>query len=369
LGFDHRFSDNRQVTVKNSINLFKRIITGNGYVFNGKQKGTFTEATFAIHNERLEWITGLNLVTDQFSEIRATATPLRNYKQLTIGAFVENNWKAGEMLNLETGLRIDRIRDYGLAVLPRVSALFKFSSSVSSRIGGGLGYKNPTIFTEESERLLYRDVLPVDENSNRLERSYGINADINYKTRFAKGQLGFSINHLFFYTRISDPLLLEPDGNNLRFNTTDGHIDSRGMETNVKLSYDHFKLFLGYTFTSAYLHKGTLKTENFLTPHHRVNSVLLYEIEEQWKAGLEAYYFSKQQLSDGAIGKSYWITGLMVEKLWEAFSVYVNFENFLDTRQTRFDSIYTGNITSPVFRDIYAPLDGFVVNGGVKLRL
>jgi iron complex outermembrane receptor protein len=97
--------------------------------------------------------------------------------------------------------------------------------------------------------------------------------------------------------------------------------------------------------------------------------VLLYEIEEQWKAGLEAYYFSKQQLSDGAIGKSYWITGLMVEKLWEAFSVYVNFENFLDTRQTRFDSIYTGNITSPVFRDIYAPLDGFVVNGGVKLRL
>jgi outer membrane receptor for ferrienterochelin and colicins len=85
--------------------------------------------------------------------------------------------------------------------------------------------------------------------------------------------------------------------------------------------------------------------------------------------GLEAYYFSKQQLNDGAIGKSYWTTGFMVEKLWERFSIFINFWNFTDTRQTRFDSIYTGSITSPVFRDIYAPVDGFVVNGGIRFRL
>ena len=55
----------------------------------------------------------------------------------------------------------------------------------------------------------------------------------------------------------------------------------------------------------------------------------------------------------------------MVEKLWEKFSLYINFENFLDTRQTRFGSIYTGTIDNPVFKDIYAPLDGFVINGGI----
>lgn len=59
----------------------------------------------------------------------------------------------------------------------------------------------------------------------------------------------------------------------------------------------------------------------------------------------------------------------MAEKLWERFSLFVNFENFTDTRQTRFDSIYTGTRSHPVFRDIYAPLDGFVVNGGLKLKL
>lgn len=50
------------------------------------------------------------------------------------------------------------------------------------------------------------------------------------------------------------------------------------------------------------------------------------------------------------------------------FSLYANFENFTDRQQTRFDTIYTGSISNPVFRDIYAPLDGFVMNAGVKLR-
>ena len=263
----------------------------------------------------------------------------------------------------------DLVKDYGFAFLPRLAVLFKISPQWSSRIGGGLGYKTPTIFTEESERLLYREVLPIDEDVNKLERSYGFNADINYKSTFANGELHFSINQLFFYTRIADPLLLQAGTGNYEFVNADGHIDTRGIETNVRLGYQDFKLFLGYTFTDAYLHQGSSKSVSFLTPKHRLNSVLLYEVEEKWKAGLEAYYFSRQQLSDGTTGKPYWVTGFMLEKLWEKFSIYINFENFLDARQTRFDTIYTGTIENPVFRDIYAPLDGFVVNGGIKLKL
>ena len=366
---EHKFGKCSHVTIKNSFNYFKRVMSLPGYVFDGKQIGSFTEAIYALHGDRSEWITGLNLVTDNFSEVKTTATPLRNYDQLTIGAFVQNNLKVNERFSLETGLRGDQVKDYGFAILPRVSALFKFNSEFTSRIGGGLGYKTPTIFTEESERLQYKNVLPVDADSNKLERSYGVNADINYKTKFAGGEVSFSINHLFFYTRITDPLLLQPDGSNYRFNTVSGHIDSRGVETNIKIGYGDFKLFLGYTFTNAYLHENGLKKENYLTPKHRINSVLLYEVEEKWKIGLEGYYFSRQQLSDGMVGEPYWITGFMVEKLWEKFSLYINFENFLDTRQTKFGSIYTGTIDNPVFKDIYAPLDGFVINGGIKLRL
>lgn len=59
----------------------------------------------------------------------------------------------------------------------------------------------------------------------------------------------------------------------------------------------------------------------------------------------------------------------MAEKTWQHFSVIINFEIFTDSRQTRFDTIYTGLRTNPEWRDIYAPLDGFVANAGIKIRL
>ena len=368
---DHHFNDKSQLTFKNSINRFERVIDVTGYVFNGSQTGTFSEATYSYHGDRSEWTGGINFVTDHFEEIKLTATPSRNYEQITTGLFIQNNLKVSDKFSMEAGLRSDYVKDYGFTVLPRLSMLFKFAPKLSSRIGGGMGYKTPNIFTEESERLLYENVLPIDPDENKMERSYGVNADINYRTKFADDKISFSINHLFFYTRIHDPLLLEafPGVPIYRFKNVYGHFDSRGMETNVKLGYGNFKLFIGYTYTKAYLHEGEIKTENYLTPRHRLNNVLLYEVEEKWKIGLEAYYFSKQQLSDGATGKSYWITGLMAEKLYGKFSLYINFENFTDTRQTRFDTIYTGTIDNPKFRDIYAPLDGFVMNGGIKLHL
>jgi outer membrane receptor for ferrienterochelin and colicins len=86
----------------------------------------------------------------------------------------------------------------------------------------------------------------------------------------------------------------------------------------------------------------------------------------QLKIGLKAYYFSQQKLSDGTIRKQDAIIGFRVEKIWKKFSIYLNFENFLDARQTRLENIYTVSLPNPVFKDIYAPLDGFVINCGLK---
>ena len=88
---------------------------------------------------------GLNLWTDKFDEKKLTDFQLRDYNQTTMGAFVQNNWEATKWLNLETGLRADYIPDYGAAILPRVSAHFKITDKFSSRLGGGFGYKSPTI--------------------------------------------------------------------------------------------------------------------------------------------------------------------------------------------------------------------------------
>lgn len=366
---EHQFTEHGSLTVKNSINNFTRTITIPNYVFDGEQWSSYSEISYNNNGKKTDWVTGLNFYTDNFKEHPENGFLKRNYDQNTVGGFIQNTWQVADWLQTETGIRGDYVSNYGFVFLPRVSALFKISSKLTSRLGGGFGYKPPTIFTEETERIQFRSVLPIDVNSNKLERSYGANFDVNYHTTVFK-KITLGINQLFFYTRINDPLLLQhAPGNVYQLINANGYIDTRGWETNIKLGYHNFKLFIGYTYTDAWLKTGGTKKQNPLTAKHRLNNVLMYEMEDKWKIGLEAYYYSKQYLNDGTTGKAYWTCGFMAEKLWEKFSLFVNFENFTDTRQTRFDTIYTGTVTHPVFRDIYAPLDGFVVNGGIKIKL
>ena len=54
--------------LKNSISYFDRLLQIPNYRFDGVQKSSFTELSFATQNEEHEWITGLNLWTDKFVE-------------------------------------------------------------------------------------------------------------------------------------------------------------------------------------------------------------------------------------------------------------------------------------------------------------
>lgn len=41
-------------------------------------------------------------------------------------------------------------------------------------------------------------------------------------------------------------------------------------------------------------------------------------------------------------------------------------ENFMDTKQSKFASVVLGDRATPRFPEIWAPMDGFLVNGGIK---
>ena len=369
LSVDHKVNDRTKLSFKNSISYYNRVIKTPGYLFSGVQLSSYSEVNLNYKKERVEWIGGINFLTDKFTQDKQDTIVPVNYNQNTIGAFVQNTWNASKIITLETGLRGDYQNDFGFFLLPRFSALFKLSNHFTSRIGGGLGYKIPNVFTEDAEKIEFRNVLPIDIKNQAAEKSYGGNFDVNYHTSLFNNNATLSINHLFFYTRINNPLVLTPLNNGYyEYLQPNGFIDTRGIETNVKLTYKNFKLFIGYTFADVKQHYSKT-TEFALVAKHRLNNVLVYEIEDKLKAGLEAYYYSPQKLNDGATGKAYWLTGFMIEKLWKHFSIFGNFENFTDTRQTKFDTIFTGTITNPVFRDIYAPVDGFVLNGGFKIKL
>lgn len=368
--FNHQFSEQQKLVIKNSVSYFDRSISLPAYRFSGAQLSAYSEAAYTSNGAKSDLVMGFSHLSESFIEDANNNFPLRSYTYNTIGAFAQNTWDASRLFTLETGLRGDYHHTYGFFALPHLSGLFKISDKLTSRVGGGLGYKAPSIFTEEAERIQFRNVLPVNVAGMHAERSYGFNADLNYRKGLFDDQVSFSINQLLFYTRIEKPILLTQLSNgNLQYQQPQGDLNTKGIETNVKLTYSNLKLFLGYTYADVLQHTGNMMQTYPLVSKHRLNNVLIYEVESKLKLGLEAYYFSPQRLNDGRLGRRYWTTGLMAEKIWERFSVFINFENLTNTRQTKFGSIYTGSITNPVFGDIYAPLDGFVANGGIKFKL
>ncbi|MFZ2431134.1 MAG: TonB-dependent receptor, partial [Lutibacter sp.] len=331
LGLDHTINAYSKLSFKNSLSYYNRAIEIPNYKFSGIQLASFNEATYNYKLENSEWIAGLNLWTDQFAQDKFDNSQKVDYHYTTFGAFVQNTWNATEKFILETGLRGDCQNEYGFFALPRISALLKVNPKLSLRLGGGLGYKTPTVFTEDAERIQFRNVLPIAISKTEAEKSVGGNFDINYRTSLSVN-MSFSINTLLFYTQIKNPLILTQTTENLyEFQQPNGSIDTQGIETNVKLTYGDLKLFIGYTLADVKEHYNETSTTFPLVAKHRLNNVLMYEIEDSLKMGVEAYYFSSQKLNDGAKGKEYWLFGFMVEKIWDSFSIFINFENFGDT--------------------------------------
>lgn len=367
LQFSHQLNEKAAISIKNSFNFYDRTVEIPSFTFSGKQTSSFSEANISFVDTNTEWIGGLNLWTDDFSQSEGTAGLDLSFTDAIVGGFIQNIWNVKPKLTLETGFRLDHHSEYGVFALPKASIMLEPSNQLTFRLGGGLGYKTPTVFSEDAESKQFRNIEPINTNMLKAERSFGGNFDTNYQLAVTE-KLSLSTNILFFYTQIQDPLVLAPVGGNFEFTQPDGFVDTKGVEVNMKWSYDDFKLFVGYTHANVQEHYNGNVSDFPLVAEHRFNNVLMYEKHGNFWIGFEAYYFSPQTLNDGSKGKSYWITGLMTEKKFgENISLFLNFENFLDTRQSEFDTIYTGSLSNPDFRDIYAPVDGFVINGGVKL--
>ncbi len=155
---------------------------------------------------------------------------------------------------------------------------------------------------------------------------------------------------------------------NLAFFNAGGFLISKGFETNIRLAYDEWSMYFGYTFTDA---KRDFENEsvNPLTAKHRVNFNLMYEVEGKWRIAYELFYTGRQYLTSGERVRDYWVMGISGERRFRFFSLFVNFENFLDTRQSKWEPMYTGSVLQPDFREIYTPTDGFIFNGVFRIYL
>ena len=369
--FDKKFSDNNSFKLKQSWSFFDRNINIPNYEFAGFNTNIFTDASYLWKTKKQTIITGLNFQYDDFKQQNVSTL---DAKSNTIGAYIQQTWDISEYIKLENGLRIDNVNYSNpnfsknqLFVLPKISALFKWNSKWNSRIGGGLGYKIPTIFTEQTETNQYQNVVAL--NNVEAEKSFGGTTDINFKTNFSD-DLVFSINQMFFATQINKPLILQNSGANTFFKNVDKPVVSKGFETNAKFIYkEDLKFFVGYTFTDA--KAKYLTTNQFLPllPKNKLNMALIFEKENNFKLGLEGFFTDNQFLYNGTQTPTFWEFGFMAEKtLWKNYSFFINFENFTDTRQSNYKPVVNGSHSNPIFDDIWTHTEGATINGGVKLK-
>lgn len=368
--FDRQFTDGSRFVAKQSLAFFDREIEIPDYVFKGRQFNSYSDLSYlrTVHDHVL--VLGFNAVYDQFRETPSRNAPVarRDETRTTFGGYVQDSFTLTDKLSLEAGLRLDHLQDYGTFALPRVSLLYRFTNNWTTRLSFGLGYKAPSIFTEEAETLLFRNVLPIGNTLN-AERSRGGTLDVNYRSTIGE-KFSYSINQMFFYTDIQDPLvLLQTTTGNSRFLNADRPVRSRGFETNARISYDLVKLFAGYTFTHAEANYLAGNQALPLTPKSRINSALLFEKEASFKVGFEAYYTSSQFLTDGFRTKPFWVLGISGEKTFGKYSLFINLENITDTRQGRFTQVVFPPHQTPTFAEIYTHTEGRVINGGIKIRL
>ncbi|MBT3417452.1 MAG: TonB-dependent receptor [Flavobacteriales bacterium] len=383
----YKLGTTNTITLKNSFSSFDRYINidenvlGTSTTFGGNQLNSFTELNFNFNKETQNINFGLNALSDVFSEDNYLAQQLRNQEYSTLGLYINHLWDISDELSVESGLRADKVdasafqskNDGQNFVLPKISALYKLTPELSIRLGGGMGYRMPTLFNEEAEAYGYRNVKAVDFESLIAEESYGSNIDFKYQSTFGLDNVLLSLNQMFFYNVIDNPITLN-EGNinlytdNMFYEQVYDSLFSKGFESQIKLTVGKFTWFFGYTYTDAYLENGENKYSLNLTPKHSIKGDLLFVVDNKWRIGWDYDYKSGQFLIDESITKSLFTTGVIVERTINNFVIFLNAENFTDVRQSNYKSS-VDVITSPQFTEVWAPLDGYFFNAGLKIKL
>ena len=356
----------KKLEFKASLSSYTRSISTATHNFKGNQLNYFSELSLFIPKDKNSLVMGINATGDRFKKLASDPVLLNNFDNNTIGAFAQYTGRITEKTTLEAGLRADHHFTYGSFVLPRVAVFHRFNQHWATRLGIGLGYKTPNPLVQQNIDYDIENIQPLPTGLS-AEKSVGYNAEINYKKDFDEHNSLF-INQAFFLTQINNPVIATVQSNNtILFANVGNNITSKGFDTYVKLKLDELELYAGYTFTIA--ERNYLPANKFvpLTPKNRFAFVVVEEIENVWRFGLEGSFTGPQYRDGDSKTPSYFFMAALVErKFGNKISLVLNCENLLDYRQSNHEALFTGSITNPTFKPLWAPIDGRVVNLSIK---
>jgi iron complex outermembrane receptor protein len=320
----------------------------------------FGELTARGTFRRNTWVAGVAAEREVFLP---RDVPQFTYRYTTPGVFLQDDIEIARWLSVSASGRVDFQSQYGTFFSPRLSALFRWHGW-TSRVSAGQGFFAPTPLTEETEAAgLTRLTIPKPLIAERgRSASFDLTRSIG-PASFTVTLFGSSVRNPINTDRIEGYELV-----NLVRPTNNAGVEFLGTVR---------KKLVSATVSYSYVHSRQFefgeRLDTPLTPRHSFGIVGMWEKEGVGRIGVESYYTGHQRLEDNPYrseSKAYVLFGFLAEHTFGHFRIFVNVENLGNVRQTRWDPLLRQDrgVDGRWTVDAWAPLDGRVLNAGIRLK-
>ena len=332
---------------------------------NDRHDTVFAEASISAEEGGTSLLGGVAFQGDYF---RSDSYGPLEYSYNVPGLFAQVEHDLTDDMTLAASGRVDLHDEYGTKFSPRLSALYK-PGAWTIRASLGQGFYAPTPFVEETEAAGLERLDPLQ--GIKAESAQTASLDIGYRA----GPI--EANATFFASDIDDAVQIEPVGSGVQrvqLVNADGVTRTRGIEMLLRYRWN------AVTFTGSYVHvhatepnaAGNGRQRISATPRNTAGLVIMWEEHGKGRIGFETYYTGRQWLEDNPYrtrSKPYFEMGLLGEIALGNVKLFVNAENLLNVRQTKYDSLLRPNraIDGRWTVDAWAPTEGFTVNGGIRI--
>jgi iron complex outermembrane receptor protein len=324
----------------------------------------FGEVSLQGARGRHTWVAGTAFQHESF-DVREL--PVFGYRFSTPSVFAQDEIAFTPQLAMSVSGRADLHSEYGVLATPRASLLVRPDPRWTVRVSAGTGAFAPTPLTEEADETGLSRIAPLGDL--RAERA--VSASLDVTRTFGPMELTGTL----FTSRLRHALQRRTvDDVRIELVNAASPVRTRGAELIARYRVEGLALMATYGWTrSTEPDPDTaVRRDVPLTPRHAASMNAIWEGEEWGRIGVEGYYTGRQPLEDNpyrAMGRAYWLVGVLGERRFGRARLFVNAENLFDVRQTKTDPLVLpsrladGRWTV----DVWAPLDGRVVNGGIRI--
>ncbi len=321
----------------------------------------FSEGAMTGQRGRHTWVLGAALQRDKYS---ARDLPAFDYNHVVPGVFAQDDFPVTSWLAVSASARGDFHNEFGTFFSPRISALLRSSTGWTTRLSTGTGFVAPTPFIEETEAAGLSQLRPLGNLD--AERGRSVSFDVGWKGSVLE------LNATLFRSHITDALVLH--GNEI-VNAL-GPVRTQGSELIARYHVEGMDLIATHMYVwSTEANPDTEgRREVPLNPRHTAGVDWLWSITERIRLGVEFFYTGKQQVDESPFrseSEPYLLWGAVAEWRVGRARLFINVENLSDIRQTTYDPLVRPS-PGPLGTwtvDAWGPLEGRIVNGGIRFGL